>query len=51
MVMRNALFKARTVGIGVFTLEEAIDWGATGPGPPRLRHGMGHAQKAALQRL
>lgn len=31
MVMRNALFKARTVGIGVFTLEEAIDWGATGP--------------------
>jgi NADH-quinone oxidoreductase subunit C/D len=31
MVMRNALFKARTVGIGVFTQEEAIDWGATGP--------------------
>ncbi|MGX5816832.1 NADH-quinone oxidoreductase subunit C/D [Chitinophaga lutea] len=32
MVMRNSLFKARTVGIGVFTLEEAIDWGVTGPG-------------------
>ncbi|QEH42822.1 NADH-quinone oxidoreductase subunit C/D [Chitinophaga sp. XS-30] len=32
MVMRNALFKARTVGIGVYTLEEAIDWGVTGPG-------------------
>ena len=31
MVMRNALFKARTKGIGVFTEEEAIDWGATGP--------------------
>lgn len=31
MVMRNAIFKARTVGIGVFSLEEAIDWGATGP--------------------
>lgn len=32
MVMQNTLFKARTVGIGVFTLEEAIEWGATGPG-------------------
>jgi NADH-quinone oxidoreductase subunit C/D len=30
MVMRNSLFKARTVGIGIFTLEEAIEWGATG---------------------
>lgn len=30
MVMSNALFKARTVGIGIFTLEEAIEWGATG---------------------
>ena len=32
MVMRNSLFKARTVGIGIFTAEEAIDWGVTGPG-------------------
>jgi NADH-quinone oxidoreductase subunit C/D len=32
MVMRNSLFKARTVGIGIFTMEEAIDWGVTGPG-------------------
>lgn len=30
MVMQNSLFKARTVGIGVFTLDEAIEWGATG---------------------
>lgn len=30
MVLRNALFKARTVGIGVFTKAEAIEWGATG---------------------
>jgi len=32
LVMRNSLFKARTVGIGIFTLEEAIEWGVTGPG-------------------
>ncbi|MCI0751111.1 MAG: NADH-quinone oxidoreductase subunit C/D [Flammeovirgaceae bacterium] len=30
MVMRNSLFKARTVGIGIFTKQEAIEWGATG---------------------
>jgi NADH-quinone oxidoreductase subunit C/D len=30
LVMRNSIFKARTVGIGIFTLEEAIEWGATG---------------------
>ncbi|MEQ1584954.1 MAG: NADH-quinone oxidoreductase subunit C/D [Cyclobacteriaceae bacterium] len=30
MVLRNSLFKARTVGIGIFTKEEAIEWGATG---------------------
>lgn len=32
MVLRNGLFKARTKGIGIFTLEEAIEWGVTGPG-------------------
>lgn len=31
MVMRNRLFKARTVGIGEVSVEEGIDWGATGP--------------------
>ncbi len=31
MVMKNSIFKARTVGIGIFTLEEAIEWGVTGP--------------------
>lgn len=30
LVMANSLFKARTVGIGIFTLDEAIEWGATG---------------------
>jgi NADH-quinone oxidoreductase subunit C/D len=32
MVMRNTIFKARTVGIGIFTAEEAVEWGVTGPG-------------------
>lgn len=32
MVMRNNIFKARTVGIGVYTTEEAIEWGVTGAG-------------------
>lgn len=32
MVLRNSLFKARTVGIGIFTADEAIEWGVTGPG-------------------
>ncbi|HTE28463.1 NADH-quinone oxidoreductase subunit C/D [Flavitalea sp.] len=32
MVLLNSLFKARTKGIGVYTLEEAIEWGVTGSG-------------------
>ncbi|MFZ0105404.1 MAG: NADH-quinone oxidoreductase subunit C/D, partial [Thiobacillus sp.] len=32
MVMRNRMFKARTQGIGAYTLEEAVEWGVTGPG-------------------
>jgi NADH-quinone oxidoreductase subunit C/D len=31
IVMKNRIFKARTQGIGSLTLDEAIDWGATGP--------------------
>jgi NADH-quinone oxidoreductase subunit C/D len=32
IVIKNRIFKARTVGIGVFTTEEALDWGITGSG-------------------
>jgi len=32
LVMQNSIFKARTVGIGVYSTEEAIEWGITGPG-------------------
>jgi NADH-quinone oxidoreductase subunit C/D len=30
-VMKNRIFQGRTKGVGVMTLDEAIDWGATGP--------------------
>ncbi len=32
LVMKNGIIKARSIGIGSYTLEEAIDWGVTGPG-------------------
>jgi NADH-quinone oxidoreductase subunit C/D len=32
LVMKNRILKARTRGIGRLSLEEAIDWGMTGPG-------------------
>lgn len=32
LVMRNRIFKDRTVGIGIYNTEEAIEWGVTGPG-------------------
>jgi NADH-quinone oxidoreductase subunit C/D len=31
MIMRNRLFQARTKGVGGCTIEEAIEWGMTGP--------------------
>jgi NADH-quinone oxidoreductase subunit C/D len=32
IILKNQIFKARTIGIGVFTTEEAIEWGITGAG-------------------
>ena len=32
IVKQNRIYKARTMGIGDYTLDEAIEWGATGPG-------------------
>ncbi len=32
VIIKNRIFKARTVGIGVYTTEEAIEWGLTGSG-------------------
>jgi NADH-quinone oxidoreductase subunit C/D len=32
MIMENRIFKARTQGIGKYTVDEAIEWGVTGPG-------------------
>jgi NADH-quinone oxidoreductase subunit C/D len=32
MVMRNKVFQARTKGVGSYTVDEAIEWGVTGPG-------------------
>ena len=32
MSMRNSILKQRTVGIGPYTTQEALEWGVTGPG-------------------
>jgi len=32
MAMRNSILKRRTQGVGRYTLDEAIEWGVTGPG-------------------
>ena len=31
LLTRNPIFRARTVGVGTLSLEDALDWGVTGP--------------------
>ena len=31
MLVRNAIFRGRTVGVGPYSQDQAIDWGVTGP--------------------
>ena len=32
VIIRNRIFKERTIGIGAFNSKEAVEWGVTGPG-------------------
>jgi NADH-quinone oxidoreductase subunit C/D len=32
LVMKNPIFRARTIGIGAYSTDEALAWGVTGPG-------------------
>jgi NADH-quinone oxidoreductase subunit C/D len=32
LIMRNSIFKGRTVGVGAYSKQEAVAWGVTGPG-------------------
>jgi NADH-quinone oxidoreductase subunit C/D len=31
LLMKNAIFRRRTIGVGELTLDEALDWGVSGP--------------------
>jgi NADH-quinone oxidoreductase subunit C/D len=45
VIIKNRIFKARTVGIGAYTTEEAIEWGVTGAGLRSTGYGFDYRKK------
>ena len=51
LITHNPIFRARTLGVGAISLDDAVDLGGQRPQPARLRPGLGSAQGVSLQRL
>ena len=51
LLTENRIWKKRTIGVGVISAEDAIEWGLTGPPLARLRRRVGHPQGVPLRPL
>ena len=51
LITHNPIFTARTRGVGRLSLQEAMEWGVTGPNLTGLRPGLGHPEEIPLFRL